>query len=113
MADVITSEYRLATEPGLRTFVATVLEKVGVPAEDAATVADVLVAADLRGVESHGIARLDTFYVRRIEAGVVNARPSYTTLSDRPTQFALDAGNGGMSATRVPGGPRDGTTPRS
>ena len=53
-----------------------------------------LVAADLRGVESHGIARLDMFYVRRIEAGVVKARPSYVTLSDRPTQFALDADNG-------------------
>jgi LDH2 family malate/lactate/ureidoglycolate dehydrogenase len=75
-------------------FIVRALTAVNVRDQDARDVADVLVAADLRGVESHGIARLETFYVRRIEAGVVNARPTYTTLSDRPTQFALDAGNG-------------------
>jgi len=75
-------------------FIERALRAVGLTDSDANDVGDVLVAADLRGVESHGIARLDTFYVRRIEAGVVNARPSYTALCDRPTQFALDAGNG-------------------
>jgi LDH2 family malate/lactate/ureidoglycolate dehydrogenase len=75
-------------------FIVLALRTAGLTESDANDVANVLVAADLRGVESHGIARLDTFYVRRIEAGVVNARPSYTTLCDGPTQFALDAGNG-------------------
>ncbi|HEV2741066.1 MAG TPA: Ldh family oxidoreductase [Candidatus Elarobacter sp.] len=75
-------------------FIVRSLRAVGLTDSDANDVGDVLVAADLRGVESHGIARLDTFYVRRIEAGVVNARPAYVTLCDRPTQFALDAGNG-------------------
>ncbi len=75
-------------------FIVRALSAVGVSESDAGDVADVLVAADLRGVESHGIARLDVFYVRRIEGGVVNARPAYATLCDRPTQFALDAGNG-------------------
>ena len=75
-------------------FIVRSLLAVGLTESDANDVAGVLVAADLRGVESHGIARLDMFYVRRIQAGVVNARPAYTALSDRPTQFALDAGNG-------------------
>jgi L-2-hydroxycarboxylate dehydrogenase (NAD+) len=75
-------------------FIGQALRAVGVSESDAGDVANVLVAADLRGVESHGIARLDLFYVCRIEAGVVNARPTYATLCDRPTQFALDAGNG-------------------
>ena len=75
-------------------FIVRALRAVGLTEPDANDVANVLVAADLRGVESHGIARLDMFYVRRIEAGVVNARPSYTVLCDRPAQFALDAGNG-------------------
>ncbi|MEA2785580.1 MAG: hypothetical protein QOF71_1684 [Candidatus Eremiobacteraeota bacterium] len=75
-------------------FIVRSLLAVGLTESDANDVGDVLVAADLRGVESHGIARLDMFYVRRIQAGVVNARPAYTALSDRPTQFALDAGNG-------------------
>jgi L-2-hydroxycarboxylate dehydrogenase (NAD+) len=75
-------------------FIVRALSAVGVGESDAGDVADVLVAADLRGVESHGIARLDMFYVRRIEAGVVNPHPVYTTLGDTPTQFALDASNG-------------------
>jgi LDH2 family malate/lactate/ureidoglycolate dehydrogenase len=94
MADVITSEYRLATEPGLRTFVATVLEKVGVPAEDAATVADVLVAADLRGVESHGVARLESYYVSRIRAGQLDPKPELATVRETPASVLVDAGNG-------------------
>lgn len=75
-------------------FIVRALTAVDVSESDAQDVADVLVAADLRGVESHGIARLDMFYVRRIEAGVVNARPAYTTLSDGAALLALDAGNG-------------------
>jgi LDH2 family malate/lactate/ureidoglycolate dehydrogenase len=94
MADVITSEYRLATEPRLRAFVTTVLEKVGVPAEDAATVADVLVAADLRGVESHGVARLESYYVSRIRAGQLDPSPELKTVRETPTSVLTDAGNG-------------------
>jgi LDH2 family malate/lactate/ureidoglycolate dehydrogenase len=94
MADVITSEYRLATEPGLRTFVMTALEKAGVPAEDAATVADVLIAADLRGVESHGVARLEAYYVSRIRAGQLDPKPELKTVRETPTSVLTDAGNG-------------------
>jgi len=83
-----------AHEPAEHDFIVRALTAVNVGASDAKDVADVLVAADLRGVESHGIARLDHFYVRRIEAGVVDPRPTYTTRFDGPTQFALDAGNG-------------------
>src|SRR3981081_3297659 len=94
MADVITSEYRLATEPGLRTLVAAALEKVGVPAQDAATVADVLVAADLRGIESHGVARLESYYVNRIREGQLVAKPDVQTVRETPTSLLVDAGNG-------------------
>jgi LDH2 family malate/lactate/ureidoglycolate dehydrogenase len=83
-----------AWEADEHAFIVRALAAVNVAEDDARDVADVLVAADLRGVESHGIARLETFYVRRIEAGVVNARPNATVLCDRPTQFALDGGNG-------------------
>jgi L-2-hydroxycarboxylate dehydrogenase (NAD+) len=75
-------------------FIIAALRALDVTPSDAADVADVLVAADIRGVESHGIARLDTFYCRRIEGGVVNARPQYRVICNRTTQFALDAGNG-------------------
>lgn len=94
MADVVTSEYRLSTETGLKEFVATVLRKVGVTPEDAATVADVLVAADLRGIESHGVARLESYYVSRIRAGQLEATPAVTVARETPTSILVDAGNG-------------------
>src|SRR4030081_466967 len=94
MADVITSEYRLSTESGLKRFVSTVLEKVGVTPEDAAIVADVLVAADLRGIESHGVTRLESYYVSRIRAGQLAAKPDVKTVRETPTSVLVDAGNG-------------------
>jgi L-2-hydroxycarboxylate dehydrogenase (NAD+) len=94
MADVITSEYRLSAEPDLKRFVSTVLEKAGVVAEDAGIVADVLVAADMRGIESHGVARLESYYVSRIRAGQLAAKPDVQTVRETPTSVLVDAGNG-------------------
>ncbi|HTJ25509.1 MAG TPA: Ldh family oxidoreductase [Candidatus Limnocylindria bacterium] len=94
MADVVTSEYRLSTEPGLKKFVSSVLEKVGVAPADAAVVADVLVEADLRGVESHGVARLESYYVSRLRNGQLEAKPNVTTVRETPTSILVDAGNG-------------------
>lgn len=81
-------------EASERAFIASALKAVGVSQSDADDVAEILVAADLRGVESHGIARLEHFYVRRIEAGVVKPRAEYTVLRELPTLFAMDAGCG-------------------
>ncbi len=94
MADVIASEYRLSGEPRLKSFVSAVLEKVGVAPRDAAVVADVLVAADLRGIESHGVARLESHYVSRIRAGRIVAKPEVTTVRETATSLVVDAGNG-------------------
>jgi L-2-hydroxycarboxylate dehydrogenase (NAD+) len=94
VADVLTSEYRLSTETGLKNFVSAALEKVGVSAADAAIVADVLVAADLRGIESHGVARLESYYVSRIRAGGLDPTPKVTTARETATSILVDAGNG-------------------
>jgi len=56
-------------------FSRVVLERLGVPGDGAQTVAECLVFAELRGVDSHGLIRLPV-YARRIQAGVVNARPT-------------------------------------
>jgi len=94
MADVVTAEYRLAGEAGLTRFVTAVLENVGVAPDDAAITADVLVQADLRGIESHGVARLESYYVSRLRAGTMHAAPVVTTLRETSTSLAVDAGNG-------------------
>ena len=53
-------------------FCEQVFLKMGCPEEDARLAADVLLSADLRGVDSHGVARLSG-YIRLWEAGRVNA----------------------------------------
>lgn len=58
----------------LRNFCEEVLARLGVPAEDAAFVADSLVRANLEGADSHGISRLG-IYVRRLKEGRISARP--------------------------------------
>ena len=75
-------------------FIREALEAADLAAADARTVADVLLAADVRGIESHGIARLRWFYVDRLRLGTVEKRPVTTTLRETGTTLALDAGNG-------------------
>jgi LDH2 family malate/lactate/ureidoglycolate dehydrogenase len=94
VAEISTTEYRLSTEPKLKNFVTTVLAKVGVAPADAAIVAEVLVAADLRGVESHGLARLDSYYVSRLRSGLMNPKPNVAVIRETATSIALDADNG-------------------
>jgi L-2-hydroxycarboxylate dehydrogenase (NAD+) len=77
----------------LRDFTTRVLETVGLPASDAERVAELMVLADLRGAEGHGIFRLPQ-YVRRIRAGGVNVRPTLRLLQDNPSSAIVDGDNG-------------------
>ncbi len=90
----VTSDYRLASESNLKHFVAAILGTTGVAPEDAAIVADVLVASDLRGIESHGVARLESFYVSRLRGGQMEKSPRVTTVRETDTSILVDAGNG-------------------
>lgn len=94
MSKVAPSEYALSTEPKLKNFVSAVLQAVGVKVSDAAIVADVLVAADLRGVESHGVARLESYYVSRIRSEMLKATPHYEVVRETDTSIVYDADNG-------------------
>lgn len=88
------TEYRRTPAVDLERFVRAVLEKFGVNASHARDVAEVLVAADLRGIESHGVARLNSYYVSRIRAGIMNPRPQYRVARETETTVLLDADNG-------------------
>ncbi|HEY5843299.1 MAG TPA: Ldh family oxidoreductase [Mycobacterium sp.] len=85
-------------------FAAAVLRGAGLPDDDADVVAASLVAADLRGVASHGVARLGQ-YLARIEHGVMVADPDIRIVNDMPAAALLDAGNGfgQLAATRAMG----------
>jgi LDH2 family malate/lactate/ureidoglycolate dehydrogenase len=71
----------------LETTVATVLSAHGVSPESAQIVAESLVAADLRGIHSHGVSRLG-IYVQRLRAGGNAAAGEIEVLADAPA-FAL------------------------
>jgi L-2-hydroxycarboxylate dehydrogenase (NAD+) len=94
LADAVTAEYRLAAAPKLTRFVTDALERAGVAHDHAAVVADVLVAADMRGIESHGVARLESYYVGRIRSGHLNPTPDYRIVRETETTVLYDADNG-------------------
>jgi L-2-hydroxycarboxylate dehydrogenase (NAD+) len=78
----------------LKAFCRQIFEKLGVSAEDAQIAAEVLVASDLRGIESHGVARLRRFYVNRIREGAVPPRPQVRIVHETPVTAAIDGGGG-------------------
>jgi len=84
---------RTPAEDELR-FIREALAVVGVGAVDARDVADVLLAADLRGIESHGLARLRHFYVDRIRRGAIDPSARPTIVRETATTLAFDAHNG-------------------
>ena len=53
----------------MRATVVDVFTALGLPTADAVQAADVLVWADLRGVESHGVSNMMPFYVRGLKEG--------------------------------------------
>ncbi|MFT3739877.1 MAG: Ldh family oxidoreductase [Breznakibacter sp.] len=73
----------------LEKFVFEVFKKMGAPDTDASTAAKVLVSADLRGVDSHGVARLSG-YVRLWEKGRLNAVPHVTVVHETPSTAVVD-----------------------
>jgi L-2-hydroxycarboxylate dehydrogenase (NAD+) len=73
-------------------FVTRAFVAAGLPKIDAEIVAGLMVEADLRGSDTHGVIRLP-LYVRRIRAGGVNAKPNIRIVSDRPSAALIDGDN--------------------
>jgi L-2-hydroxycarboxylate dehydrogenase (NAD+) len=77
----------------LEAFVASVFAEVGVPPDDARSVAELMVRADLSGSEGHGIFRLP-HYVRRIRAGGINVRPQIRIEREKAATALINGDNG-------------------
>ncbi len=80
-------------EDELRSFCAEALEKLKVAHEDAIITARVLVEADLRGIGSHGVARMRR-YVDGIQTGMMKPRAKAQTVHETETTATLDADAG-------------------
>jgi len=74
-------------------FTKTVLQKIGCSSIDSDTATKVLLAADLRGVDSHGVARLSG-YIRLWEAKRINIVPDIKILHETPSTATLDGDSG-------------------
>jgi LDH2 family malate/lactate/ureidoglycolate dehydrogenase len=90
----------LITEPALRTFTQNIVLAMGCSTEHAALAADVLLLADLRGIDSHGVARL-TGYVRLWEKQRINATPNIQIVHETPTTATID-GDAGLGLVVAP-----------
>ena len=75
-------------------FMADVFRAVGVPANEAKICADVLITADKRGIDSHGIGRLKTIYYDRIKDGVQFAKTKFEIIRQAPATAVVDGHHG-------------------
>lgn len=86
---------KVTVDPGkLTQFSAKVLQKVGVPEEDAERTARMLVAADLRGIDSHGVSHLGPLYIKRIKEGFINPKPQIRMVSHAQATAVVDGDRG-------------------
>jgi LDH2 family malate/lactate/ureidoglycolate dehydrogenase len=74
----------------LKTFVAEIFARLGVPAEAARLAAAALVAADVEGLSAHGVALVPT-YVERMLAGSISPETEPTVMHDAGSSIVLDA----------------------
>ena len=74
-------------------FLTTALERIGLPAADAATVAQLMTEAEVQGSDGHGVIRLVP-YARRIRAGGINLRPDIRVVKEKAAMALIDGDNG-------------------
>src|ERR1700710_612298 len=80
-------------EPALRIFTENIFTAIGCSREHALLAADVLIKSDLRGIDSHGVARL-TGYVRLWEKKRINTNPNIQIVHETPTTATGDGDSG-------------------
>ena len=77
----------------LNNFCLEVFKYFGVVDADARQAADVLLRSDLRGIDSHGVARLHT-YVEMLELGRINPQPKIKIVREKSSVATVDGDNG-------------------
>jgi LDH2 family malate/lactate/ureidoglycolate dehydrogenase len=75
-------------------FMIDIFVKEGVPEADAKICAEVLIEADKRGVDSHGVGRFKPIYIDRIRAGILNPVTNIEVVRETMTTAVLDGHNG-------------------
>lgn len=84
----------------LKTFTLSAFKKIGCSDEHARLATEVLLSADLRGIDSHGLARLSG-YIRLWEAKRINAKPDIKIIHESLSTAVVD-GDGGLGLVVAP-----------
>jgi LDH2 family malate/lactate/ureidoglycolate dehydrogenase len=87
-ADKVTYKHEV-----LERFCGRVFEKLGLSTSDATIAASALVAANLRGVDTHGVLRLP-FYAAKLREGYIDPRATLQTLRETAATALVDGRNG-------------------
>jgi len=90
MAEVETRTYPCEQ---LQEFSSRVFQSFGVPVHEAALAAEILATSDLRGIDSHGIARLYSYY-SLLSDGRINPQANVTIVRESPSTATVDGDNG-------------------
>ena len=78
----------------LENFMIDTFKGVGVPTDDAKICSAVLISADKRGIDSHGIGRLKSIYYDRLKKGIQSPITKIEIVKEGPTTAVLDGHNG-------------------
>ena len=81
-------------EDALRDTVTNVLRKMGLDESDCVLGADVMVKADLRGVETHGVSNMLRSYVNGYNDGSINPHPNWKIVRETPATANIDSDRG-------------------
>jgi LDH2 family malate/lactate/ureidoglycolate dehydrogenase len=77
----------------LQAFIREAMVRLGLPEDDAMTVAALMAQADLQGSDGHGVSRLPQ-YARRIKAGGFNVRPNIRVVREQASTALINGDNG-------------------
>jgi LDH2 family malate/lactate/ureidoglycolate dehydrogenase len=88
------NEMKIVKTPELQDFVVKILRQNSLEKRQAEITADVLVCADRRGINSHGVARLKR-YIDGLKDGTIRLNPNVRIIKETPVSLVID-GDGGM-----------------
>jgi LDH2 family malate/lactate/ureidoglycolate dehydrogenase len=77
----------------VKQLVTAIAAKAGVKKKDATVLADALVDADVHGISTHGVSRVN-IYIRRIQKGLIDPKAKLVIERHKSAAMAMDAGNG-------------------
>ena len=87
------TEFHIFPVDYLRSFCTEVFLHFGISAADAQQATDVLAKSDLRGIDSHGVARLHTYF-EMLELGRINPKPNIKIVREKASVATVDGDNG-------------------